>query len=39
MTSAGTRAGDAGEELGGLSDLICDADSVELKPGSETSRG
>jgi len=39
MTSAGTRAGHAGEELGDLSDLTCDADSVELKPGSEASRG
>jgi hypothetical protein len=39
MTSAGTRAGHAGEELGDLFDLICDADSVELEPGMETSRG
>jgi len=39
MTSAGTRAGHAGEELGGLFDLICDADSVELKLRMEMSRG
>jgi hypothetical protein len=39
MTSAGARAGRAGEEFGGRFDLICDADSVELKLGMEMSRG